>query len=138
MHPVFPDQALADRPKPAVFILQQHNSTLDKSAKFEYNIPVERRELRMYDTDYDPETGKPLDKSYLEENLPPFLTESLENMKEAWVKKETGHYLNWDCDYCDLQSSINMAEVENLITSEQAWYLREKYLYMRKPGDIDD
>lgn len=31
-----------------------------------------------------------------------------------------------------------MAEVENLITSEQAWYLREKYLYMRKPGDIDD
>lgn len=92
----------------------------------------------MNNADYDPETGKPLDKAYLEENLPPFLVESVKNMKEAWVKKETKHYLNWDCDYCDLQSSINVAEVENLITSEQAWYLREKYLYMRKPGDIDD
>ncbi len=92
----------------------------------------------MVDTEYDPETGKPIDKAYLEEDLPPFLEESLENMKEAWIKKESENYLNWDCDYCDLQSSINVAEVENLISSEQAWYLREKYLYMRKPGDIDD
>ena len=42
----------------------------------------------MNNADYDPETGKPLDKAYLEENLPPFLVESVKNMKEAWVSDQ--------------------------------------------------
>ena len=38
----------------------------------------------------------------------------------------------WDCDYCSLQSDINNAEVNRIISPEQAWYLREKYLRMER------
>ena len=38
--------------------------------------------------------------------------------------------LRWDCDYCNLQTDINNAEVNQVISSEQAWYLRERYLRM--------
>ena len=34
----------------------------------------------------------------------------------------------WDLDFCELQSDINVAEVDEQISSRQAWYLREKYL----------
>ena len=40
----------------------------------------------------------------------------------------------WDCGYCELQSDINVAEVEGLITSDQAWFLREKYLDLDRNG----
>lgn len=81
----------------------------------------------------DPATGLPLDKSYFECDLPPFLQESLDAMKEAWRKLDAGEeYYGWDCDYCDLQASINVAEVEQIISTEQAWYLREKYLRMER------
>lgn len=75
--------------------------------------------------DYDEITGLPKDKSYLEADLPAFLLTSIEQ------------YINspdniWDCRYCELQSDINVAEVDLQITSEQAWYLREKYLGIKK------
>ena len=81
-----------------------------------------------------------LDKKSLEQweirnKFPTFLQESIDNMKRAWEKKETENYSDWDCDYCDLQSSINIAEVEHLISSELAWKLREKYLYLQRPED---
>lgn len=54
-------------------------------------------------------------------------------MIAAWQKLDAGEeYLRWDCDYCSLQSDINNAEVNQLISSEQAWYLREKYLGMER------
>ena len=88
---------------------------------------------------YDENTGLPIDKSYLECNLPGYLQESLEQMKWAWEEKERNpKYLQWDCAYCELQSSINVAEVEQEITTEQAWYLREKYLYLRREDMIID
>lgn len=68
----------------------------------------------------------------LEQELPKYLKSSIEQMKEAWEKKANGDYLNWDCDYCELQSDINIAENEGDITSEQAWYLREKYLRLER------
>ena len=75
----------------------------------------------------------PMDRGRLECGLPPFLQESLNAMKEAWRKLHSGErYLRWDCDYCNLQTEINIAEVELLISSEQAWYLRGKYLRMGK------
>ncbi|MBQ6427097.1 MAG: helix-turn-helix transcriptional regulator [Clostridia bacterium] len=83
---------------------------------------------------YDTKTGLPKDRSYLEQALPPFLTESIEAMKSAWEKLDRGEeYLRWDCDYCNLQADINSAEVNLVITSEQAWYLREKYLRIERP-----
>lgn len=74
-----------------------------------------------------------MDKTYLECGLPEFLQESIQAMVEAWRKLDSGeNYLRWDCDYCNLQSDINSAEVNLVISSEQAWYLREKYLRMRR------
>ena len=81
----------------------------------------------------DSGTGKPVDDSYLECGLPGFLQESVQTMIEAWKKLDAGQeYLRWDCDYCSLQSDINSAEVNLLISTEQAWYLREKYLRMER------
>ena len=92
-------------------------------------------ELMMLDTptNYNTETGLPLDKSYLECNLPAYLQESIERMKKAWHLIDSGKtYLRWDCDFCELQSDINTAEMSHLINEEQAWYLRETYLRMEK------
>lgn len=84
------------------------------------------------DSSYD-KTGKPKDRSYLECGLPDFLQESIHNMKAAWEKLDRGEeYMRWDCDYCSLQSDINNAEVNQLISSEQAWFLREKYLRLER------
>jgi len=75
----------------------------------------------------------PEDDSYLERGLPPFLEEALQQMKVAWQKRNSGEeYTRWDCDYCLLQSEINNAEVGEYITSEQAWYLRKKYLQIEQ------
>lgn len=63
----------------------------------------------------------------MERNLPPFLIKAIEQIKIAWEKYDAGETSDLDCDYCELQSSINAAEVEHIITSEQAWYLRKKY-----------
>ena len=66
-----------------------------------------------------------------EQNLPEFLQESIQAMVSAWDKLDRGEeYYLWDCDYCSLQSDINSAEVNRIISPEQAWYLREKYLRM--------
>ena len=82
---------------------------------------------------YDKNTGLPKDRSYLERGLPPFLKDSIEAMKKAWKKLDKGEkYLRWDCDYCNLQTDINNAEINQIITSEQAWYLREKYLRLER------
>ncbi len=70
--------------------------------------------------------------------LPVFLQESIETMKKVWERLDNGEkYLRWDCDYCNLQSDINIAEVECLISSEQAWYLREKYLRIQRNETIN-
>lgn len=90
-------------------------------------------------TEYDEKSGLPVDKTYLECGLPEYLQESLRQMKEAWEKVDGGEdYLHWDCDFCNLQSDINSAEVEGMISSQQAWYLREKYLRLVRtdPNDL--
>ena len=82
---------------------------------------------------YDSQTGIPKDQTYLECDLPPFLIESIDAMKSAWRKLDRGEkYLRWDCDYCNLQTDINNAEVNQVISPDQAWYLREKYLRMER------
>ena len=71
--------------------------------------------------------------SYLECGLPEFLQKSISVMSDAWEKLDRGiEYLRWDCDYCDLQTDINIAEISQMISSEQAWFLREKYLRMER------
>ena len=72
-----------------------------------------------------------MSEGYMELGLPVILQESIKRMKDAWYKIDHNiPYLHWDVDYCELQSDINNAEVNKVISSEQAWYLRRKYLRM--------
>ena len=93
-------------------------NTLDKSRK----------------SDYDSKTGMPTDETHFECGLPKYLAESLERMKKSWEIVDSGKRdYHWDICWCELNADINSAEVENLISSEQAWYLRQKYLRIEKP-----
>ena len=84
-------------------------------------------------TAYDKETGLPKDKGYLECGLPAYLQTSLDNMKKSWAIEDSGKKdFHWDLYWCELNADINSSEVDNLISSEQAWYLREKYLRMER------
>lgn len=66
------------------------------------------------------------DKTYLECGIPDWLKESIRNYQNA-INTSL-----WDCLYCELQSDINVAEVEQFINEEQAWYLRTKYLGLKQ------
>lgn len=80
-------------------------------------------------SEYDEETGLPNDNAYLECGLPPYLQESLEDMKKSWARIDRGEKdMRWDCYWCSLSADINSAEVDRRITSEQANYLRREYL----------
>lgn len=71
--------------------------------------------------------------SYLEKGLPPYLLASIKAMKQSWERKDQGEEdPRWDLYWCDLNADINSAETEQEISSEQAWYLRRKYLRMEK------
>ena len=83
----------------------------------------------MNHTPYDPETGKPLDRSYLECGLPDDLQASIREMQKSWTLIDNGEK---DLYWCDLNALINSYEVDQVISSEQAWYLREKYLRMER------
>lgn len=101
--------------------------TLYKLAKA-FSISMEELLLKL---SIDEKTGKPLDQSYLEYDLPIFLQDSIHQMNESWERIDAGKEDSiWECNWCDLQSSINICEVEQLITSEQANFLRKKYLRM--------
>ena len=83
-------------------------------------------------TEYD-EKGLPSDKAYLECGLPAYLQLSLENMKKSWHIEDSGKRdIHWDLCWCELNADINSAETDQTISSEQAWYLREKYLRMER------
>lgn len=82
---------------------------------------------------YNKDNGLPKDKSYLEKGLPVALIESIEAMKKSWDIIDSGKEdIMWDVYWCELNSNINCAEVEQIISEEQAWYLREKYLRMER------
>ena len=85
---------------------------------------------------YDPKTGLPTDRAYVECGLPPYLRKSVDEMKRAWAAEDSGaNDLHFDAYYCNLQADINSAEIEGEISSEQAWYLRETYLRVQR-GEI--
>lgn len=65
-------------------------------------------------------------KAY-EENLPIFLNEGIINLKKA----KKSNKIMYDLYLDEVNSSINVSEIENLISKEQADYLRIKYLEAR-------
>lgn len=74
--------------------------------------------------------GKPLNKRYLEIELPRDVQKDIDNYLEA--KRTNDSCL--DCYWCELYGTINSYQVADLITKEQANYLREKYLEMEIPS----
>ena len=63
-------------------------------------------------------------KPEFEKNVPIFLKNSLNNLKKC--RRHKGDF--YDCYLLELNSNINVCEVEHLISSEHANYLRNKYL----------
>ena len=89
--------------------------------------------MKIDNADYDNETGKPKNDSYLEKGLPEYLSESLAAMIESWkIEDSGGRDMHWDVHWCELNADINSAETEQEISSEQAWYLRRKYLRLEE------
>ncbi len=91
-------------------------------------------ELMSIDAErYDRETGLPKEDAYLEKGLPAYLQDSIDMMEASWKRVDSGEKdYHWDIYWCDLNSDINYAEVEQQISPDQAWYLRRKYLRMEK------
>ena len=124
-------------PKTTIMDICAGRSKLERcSAKTIYQLAIAlectMEDIMKLEFEYN-DDGLPCDKGYLECGLPDFLKESVQLMVEAWNKIDTGvKYLRWDCDYCNLQTDINNAEVNGIISSEQAWYLREKYLRLQR------
>ncbi len=83
--------------------------------------------------DYEQDTGLQKDSSYLEKGLPEYLQISLDNMKKSWeIEDSGGTDLHWDLYWCELNADINSAEVDKVISAEQANYLRKVYLRMKE------
>ena len=69
----------------------------------------------------------------IDSTLPDFLKKSIAAFLIGKEKYESGTgYSEFDMDYCDLQTDINVCEVEQMITSDEAWILRERYLGLQK------
>lgn len=68
--------------------------------------------------------GKPIDKTYLEENLPA----SIQKAIAEYLRGEKDHLLHLDCLNDELYGAINANLWGGCITEEQADYLRSKYL----------
>ena len=80
---------------------------------------------------YEEDTGLPIDKAYLECEFPLYLQTSIENMKKSWEIEDQGQKdVCWDLYWCELNADINSAEVDQIISKEQAKYVRKKYLRM--------
>ena len=93
--------------------------------------------MELDNREYHADTGMPIDESHYECGLPKQLKRSIDNMKKSWEIVDSGKRDNhWDIYWCELNADINSAEVENLISSEQAWYLRRKYLRMERQDTI--
>ena len=94
-------------------------------------------DLMKIDTaDYDRETGLPKDEAYLEKGLPEYLQSSIERMTQSWNITDSGKRDPlWDIRWSELNADINSAETEQEISSDQAWYLRKKYLRMERGND---
>lgn len=73
----------------------------------------------------------------IEKSLPEYLQNSLAAYKEAYQKYQTDpDYSVFDCDYMEFQSDINICETDGAISSDTAWYLREKYLGLERNGAL--
>lgn len=104
-----------------------------KSRNITQYKPAEIGDVPKIIYNYETDTGLPKNKDYLECGLPLYVQDSIKNMIKSWEIIDSGEKdYHWDLNWCELNADINSAEVEQEISSEQAWYLREKYLRMKR------
>lgn len=63
-----------------------------------------------------------------EQTLPAYLQLSIQEWKDGLEN----HSSMLDCLWGDLYGSINSARYDYVITDDEAWYLREKYLGLER------
>lgn len=69
----------------------------------------------------------------LEHSFPAWLQDSIKRFTDEYHKYQTGvSNTAFDCGILEFQSDINNAEVNDVISSDAAWYIREAYLGMKK------
>lgn len=69
-------------------------------------------------------TGRPVDQSYLEKDLPPYLQKAIDDLLTAF--KDGVEFLDTYMD--EIYGSINSAYIDGEISKAQAEFLRDKYL----------
>ena len=77
--------------------------------------------------------GKPIDKSYLETDLPGSLQKAIDD----YIQGEKEKVLHLDCLWGEVYGSINSNFWAGRITEEQADYMRKKYLYGEEDSEDD-
>ncbi len=89
--------------------------------------------MRIDASAYQRDNGLPKSELRYEKGLPAYLQKSIDAMTASWKRRDAGETdLHWDLNWCDLNADINAAETDQEISSEQAWYLRKKYLRMER------
>ncbi len=69
--------------------------------------------------------------------LPEYMLETIRKFEKSLALKKAGTPdYRLDCYYDELNSDINVLEVDGVLTSDQAWYLREKYLGRTREENI--
>lgn len=96
------------------------------------NLSVE--ELLTLKVEPDMYKGKPKDKTYLETDLPLSIQKAIED----YIEGEKENVLHLDCLWGELYGAINASQWDNSITTEQADYLRKKYLFGGEESETDD
>lgn len=65
----------------------------------------------------------------MDKSLPEDLKQSIFEMEKEWEKKDRGEEdYRFEGAWYNLANDLNVAELSKQISSEEAWYLREKYL----------
>lgn len=74
----------------------------------------------------------------VEASLPDYMKQSVETFKNRCQKSKTDpSYTEIDLDILEFSSDINNFEVNGIISSDVAWYLREKYLGITRGADYE-
>lgn len=70
-----------------------------------------------------------MDKNFkIDSSYPESLKKTIKMYLEGLEKKKTGKYFEYDLDFCELQTEINLCENAQLITEKETDYLRKELL----------
>ena len=73
------------------------------------------------------------DQNCIEQGFPSWLQKEVDAMKRSWEIEDSGERdMRWDAIWCELNADVNYAEIEGIITKEQADYLRKEVLRMKQ------